>query len=515
MQCGRSIADVTHSKSSFDSSFDRRSIVCRSKRAFALGIAAVMTLELAPLCPAAVRFSDDTPPKTLPAPTDRRAEGRLDDRGDGLAASPLDGDLLGFTMRVPVGTNVRVERAPVANYLLSEAGEVPAWRLRVSALAASRAETTAKSQCKAYLDELRAKEQQFETLVDEPRTIAGKDAHLFYISVPLEGGERGVTGTLVVPNGPDNYLVFSILAVGAEFNRVRPLLDRCFDSLVLKDFREVAVERVDLLSRGNLLLSRFTPEVLRATVSEVPAYYRMWRPDPSGGQKDFGYVVVRVLEGKRGEVDASRDRSKLKGDDADSGLLATVDARVVVNDDPSHTIDVQSRYFMTWDRVSEGWSIRSTERQRRASRSSAQTGVRAAPSTGEPKQKIKVISATLDGLVREPHEWPMPPAYVSQAELIVLGQLLPHNIGTETLEFMDYAFDQRDEKLPQRRELWTKTNDGFRLETRFGSSPAKLVQEFDPKGRRVRRIDFDGTVTELIELEQLRRIWKSKGLPVD
>ena len=41
------------------------------------------------------------------------------------------------------------------------------------------------------------------------------------------------------------------------------------------------------------------------------------------------------------------------------------------------------------------------------------------------------------------------------------------------------------------------------------------MQEFDGKGKRVRRVDVDGSVTELIDLEDLRKLWKSKGLPVD
>jgi hypothetical protein len=41
------------------------------------------------------------------------------------------------------------------------------------------------------------------------------------------------------------------------------------------------------------------------------------------------------------------------------------------------------------------------------------------------------------------------------------------------------------------------------------------VQEFDKEGKRVRRVDPDGTVTERISLEDLRALWKSKGLPAD
>jgi hypothetical protein len=128
---------------------------------------------------------------------------------------------------------------------------------------------------------------------------------------------------------------------------------------------------------------------------------------------------------------------------------------------------------------------------------------------------IRVISATRDGMTREPQDWAVPPAYISQAELVVLGQLLPRNDSVQTVDFLDYAFDQRDERLPQRRETWSRTESGWRLETRVGSSPDKLVQEFDKDGVRVRRIDPDGTVTERITLAELRKLWRAKGLPVD
>ena len=91
---------------------------------------------------------------------------------------------------------------------------------------------------------------------------------------------------------------------------------------------------------------------------------------------------------------------------------------------------------------------------------------------------------------------------------------MPRTEKVESIEFLDYAFDQRDQKLPQRRETWSRTTTGWKLETRIGSSPEVLVQEFDKDGIRMRRVDADGTVTERITLEELRRLWNAKGLPV-
>lgn len=431
-----------------------------------------------------------------------------------LAPTPLNAELLGFSMRVPVGTAVRVERGPSPSYLLAEASDNPSWRIRAAGLRASRLGTNAKSQCAEFLAELKAKGQEFTVLLDEPRTIGAMQAHLFYIAVPIEGGGSGISGTLMVPTGPDQYLVFSLVALESDFARVRALLDRSFATIAVADKSAVIDERAGLLGRGEAIVASITPEALRATMTREPLFYRMWKPDEKGEAQEVGYVIIRVREGKRGEVDASKAPESLKGDEADAGLLTTVDARVIVNNDPAHTLDVQSRYFLVWDRSSEAWSIRSTQRHRASSRSSAQTGVRAAPTTGAPRPTVRVISASRDGMTRDPIEWPVPPAYLSQAELVVLGQLLPRKESVESIEFLDYAFDQRDLKLPQRRETWSRTATGWKLETRIGSSPDVLLQEFDKDGVRVRRVDADGTVTERIKLEELRVLWQKKGLPV-
>ncbi len=431
-----------------------------------------------------------------------------------LAPTPLEADLLNFSMRVPTGTSVRIERAPSPSYLLAEASDNPRWRMRAAALRASRLGTTAQSQCQDFLAELKAKGQQFTLLLDEPRSIAGRQAHLFYISVPIEGGGAGISGTLMVPTGPDQYLVFSLVALEEGFDRTRSLLDKSFATLTLVEKSAVLDERATLLGRGEAIVASITPDALRATITKEPLFYRMWKPDEKGAPQELGYVIISVREGKRGEVDASKAPDSLKGEEAEAGLLALVDARVIVNNDATNTLDVQSRYFLAWDRSSEAWSMRSTQRQRANSRSSAQTGVRTAPSTGAPRPTIKVISASRDGMTRDPIEWPVPPAYVSQAELVVLGQLMPRKDKIDSVEFLDYAFDQRDQKLPQRRETWSRTATGWKLETRIGSSPDVLIQEFDKDGIRVRRTDPDGTVTERIALEDLRKLWNAKGLPV-
>ena len=41
---------------------------------------------------------------------------------------------------------------------------------------------------------------------------------------------------------------------------------------------------------------------------------------------------------------------------------------------------------------------------------------------------------------------------------------------------------------------------------------AVITQEFDDQGRRIRRIDGQGTITERMSAQDLRQLWRSKGL---
>jgi hypothetical protein len=190
-----------------------------------------------------------------PAPTPAAEEtptGRTPpaDASDGLADAALDADLLDFRMRVPIGTEVRVERGERPSYLLAESGEAPGWRMRIAPLRASRIGSTAASQVDDYLAELRGKGESFEVLVDRAVPISGAEARLYFIAVPLEGGGRGISGGLVVPTGDGRFLVASILVLDAEFDRLRPLLERSLATIELVDRSAERNERAEFLGRS-------------------------------------------------------------------------------------------------------------------------------------------------------------------------------------------------------------------------------------------------------------------------
>lgn len=411
----------------------------------------------------------------------------------------------------------------VLRYELVDGQTNPRWWLRFQNLTSSRANLTARDQLDAYLETLKKNDKPFTTKVNEdlPITGASGESRILIIETPIDEHATGLSGWLIVPNGTDRFLTCSIIATSADFDASWPALHAALKSIEVQSLETVAAAKKERMDRGEKLLA-FTADDLRAALASDPVYYRIYRPhDPdsrNAEDTEVGWMSVRVIEGARGTVDGMRDPSKLRGEDTELGMLAVIEAKSIVNADATNSIDTQIRSWMSWDRQDEVWSVRSTQRQGTASRTSAQTGVRSRPKHGDPRPKLRVINSSAEKLSRDPQEWLVPPNYLSQAELVVLGKLLPREESASTT-FASYAFDPKSNGLPQRLDAWTRNPDGtWTLESRIGGSTAPLVQVFDANGTRIKRVDVDATgtvITERIELDKLRSLWKRKGLPLE
>ncbi len=77
-----------------------------------------------------------------------------------------------------------------------------------------------------------------------------------------------------------------------------------------------------------------------------------------------------------------------------------------------------------------------------------------------------------------------------------------------------FYYDTSSKRLTERIDRWQRLQNGtgWELVTTPLLQAAPIRQEFDHQGRRLRRIDGDGTVTEMIDPNDLFRLWQSKGL---
>jgi len=470
-------------------------------------------------------MADDPPP---PPPAESHAS-------DGLAATASVLEGLGVRIRVPSGSVV--ERVPGMNaYRIDDGQDPPRFLMRVQPMVASAASSSPEQQFEQHLRFLTEKESDFSIIRDLDLNFDGARAKLAYLAMPAGEGVLAITGWLLVQTGPNSFIVFSTITSGVDFPEVEPLLANSFATIDLSALESAAASQLTKRERTEKFLRSITPAKLRAAADGRVRWYRLYRPGAgrNGADLEVGFLRIRAFEGERGEVSESSTASSRST--PEQGLMVEVIAKMLVEGDPAHTVDVQSRLWQSWDRQAESWSTLSTERIKGQSTTAAQTGWRARPiSTNERGSILTVVNSSPMRSVnaeeqaksRQPSEWEIPDAgYINQAEVILLGSLLPRD-GSMDGEYAFYWYDSRSNRLPQRSDRWERdatpaaagttgapgTTSRSTLISRPSAEGPEFKQLFGANGERLRRIDSDGLITELIEHADLLRIWKSKGLP--
>jgi hypothetical protein len=430
-----------------------------------------------------------------------------------LDHEPAHLESLGMKRRLPVGAMLsKPVKGAMPIYTVDDSRTPPRYHMQIQSYVSSLPEPSPRAQVEDYLDGMRRKGAAPTVISNAPIAVDNLDGQLLWTSTDLGEGIVAVQGWLVIQIGEFDFLVASALCAGPQFPEARPALEACFASISLEDRRQVASDRSERLRRGNAVLGALTPAALRELCTAEPRMYRVYAPDESGREQEIGYYQVTVLAANMS--DASGEAQIPHRDDG-TGLLVLVQGRTIVNRDTGEFADTESRFWSAFDRSSEAWSSRVTQRGgKNAPRSFAQTGLRAPAGLGNPRQKLLVINADAQSRTREEREWVVPTGiYLSQAETLVLGELLPRD-GSSNGDFAYYAFDPRSMQMPQRVETWTPAADGqWMLVTQPGLDEPAEVTLHDSRGRRIRRSEPDGVVTEHCSASEVDRLWKSQGLP--
>jgi hypothetical protein len=297
---------------------------------------------------------------------------------------------------------------------------------------------------------------------------------------------------------------------------MRPIFEACFATIALKTREQSLTERAARLKVGHELLVSITPEQLKSLCG-YKQWSRIYKPAENAGtpSTEVGCALIEVLEAQRGALNPERDPAKYGGDERKDGLLVRVQGRYIVNLERQVFYDSIALYWMAWDQSEEAWSVRGTQRQGEAARSEAETGVRTAPTTGQPRPTLQVIKQAA-GSQPVPNEWDLPDVYLSQPLGWILGRILPRDI-TEPREYSWYFYvgSSLQPKVYQRHDHWAPAGDGtFTLTTRLTPDTPAFTTTYGSDGQFLRRVHAEGAVTEPIELEELRRLWKARGIPI-
>ena len=455
-------------------------------------------------------------------PTDRPAQAPA-----ALDAAPTDFELLGVRMRLPAGSLTRNEgTGKSATWIITERQESPRYILRLSKLFAS-----APGSPGAQIDEFvkSVSERPSPNAVFAVRSrkefdLGGRPAGLLYTSLREGTGEdevNAIQGYFILQVAPTEFVVVSSLLAESDFGTTVPLLEECFRSIEVPDPAQLEGSRVERMQRGIHLLGGLDEDALRRALDSLPSkgagpaprWYRLTRTDPDGTVQESGYMTIVAIDAAQGAANPDRAEADWDPQERERGLLVRVQMRTLLDPAGKAVNDTDARYWVRWDRQREFWTVRTTARSGKNTKTSSQLGMRDAPTSGQPRPTLEVTDVSQSSAAVAPRRWTIPPeGYLSQAEAMVLPRLLPRTAEAAAYGF--YWFDGRSGRIAQRADVATPRPDGMTVTSRRSLEAAMAIDDTDARGLLLRRDSDDGTGARLTTGEELLALWKRKGLPV-
>lgn len=437
-------------------------------------------------------------------------------RAKGLEARPLIVESLGLEMYYPAGATFQIQRTTrQTTVTLLDGAEIPAWSMRIQPMISTLPEPTAAGQVGQLLGTWEAAGREFSIISNRPALYDGHNGQLCFIRQTTNAGEEVIVGWLVLPFGEREFLVFALQTLPDGFPQARALVEASFSTIRLRDVKEIVDDRKTRLEAGKAFLEGLTEPRLRSLIGPGQwfRYYIPAATAESGQDTERGCMYVEFIEAKRGAINPQRGEEVYDPEDHQLGLMARVRGQII-DTEANATIDSRAFYWMAWDQSEERWSIQVTTRSGSRERSEAQTGVRMPRDAGNPAGRIIIIDSTSGGATRDQKNWAAPEVYLSQALRWGLGRLLPRE-STEPRLFSYYFYDGTSSSITLRIDRWEPAGDGSGnriLTSRPKSDAPRIVSIYNAAGEFVRRTLPDGSVSEPIDLDDLNRLWRSKGI---
>jgi hypothetical protein len=275
------------------------------------------------------------------------------------------------------------------------------------------------------------------------------------------------------------------------------------------------------MQRGAHLLAGLDEEALRRALDRAPAkdaappprWYRLTRTDPDGTVQESGYMTMLAVDAAQGAANPDRAEADWDAKERERGLLVRVQMRTLLDPAGKAVNDTDARYWVRWDRQREFWTVRTTARSGKNTRTSSQLGMREVPTAGQPRPTLEVTDVSQSQAAVSPRRWTLPPeGYISQAEAMVLPRLLPR--PSEPTAYGFYWFDGRSGRIAQRSDAATPGPDRMSIASRRSLEAGPTIDVADARGALIRRDTDDGTGAQATTGEELLALWRRKGLPV-
>jgi hypothetical protein len=343
-------------------------------------------------------------------------------------------------------------------------------------------------------------------------SLKGGPAERIYILVPGPGGPASVKGYTVFNPQPGRYLTFELLTPEPALKQASPIYEAVVATASFEDPSKLSAARQAAVAAGVSIMSQLSTEEFRSVIDryaskEKPRWDRLYEPSSTGADdQEIGYKRVTAWVGQRGELDTTRERAKWGSADRQPGYLLKLEARVL---DGTGIYDTISMFYLSEDRTSEAWLVRSSRRDQGTVATWTETGAREGSSMtvriDPPDGQSQTIKPSIEG-----------EGYLSRLESVLLPDLLM--VKKVPAEYGFYTYQSESGNIRLRRDVLEQPEDRaglWVLTTRLNEDSQPHTTSLNERGELIHTMLPEGRVWEPTRLDRLVSLWRRANLPMD
>lgn len=317
-----------------------------------------------------------------------------------------------------------------------------------------------------------------------------------------------VHGYTVIKTGAGQFLIFELTSTAATFDDTnRMLYEMVVATMQFTDEgSESDADRVMAILAAQKLSERhLTRDMLDDLITKdaSEAFYRIFRPGPTGRPEDDQEVAwrkVTLKRGQRGDLNPDKRRVNWTASEREFGYLLQIDARAFWSD---VVVDSRGIYWLSTDRSEEQWRLINEVSRGDQTQVFEQTFIR--------RDRRLTVQTIQPGQPIESIDYDLPEnGYLSKIE----AHVLPTLIAQSRLpgEYAFYQFDSNLGKVTLRRDVYDRTGDSWVLTSRPSDGALANITTLERDGQIRKEELSNGTVMTPSTRDRLLAIWSNKDL---
>ena len=447
-----------------------------------------------------------------------------------LSETPLDLPGIGLEIRLPTGsttTQQSVNREVFAEVL----GEDNLWRITLSTKTSSNKNLKPENAAKQIRQNLQEsfgalrprgedKDENFKSLapvLDDvaPIEFSGGTAYRFFLRQPAPSPAvpDTIRGVAVIDIGEGQMFIWDMTAPAENYDLAKGVMDATLKSVRAIETNLSVPDREIALKTGHALLRGIGTETMRDIFkTHGERWYRLYRAGgDSSEENEIGYRSVRTWAGKRSDVGGKGSISIAEGNIR--GYLVEIKARSL---DESTTgadrviYDSKGTYFVSEDFKKEAWNFVMIIKRGKQSTTYSEVGAR------DGFEELLITTSTPSGSNESFRQKVKEEGYLPMPMALILPTILTKTEAIGDVAFYAYRSDAaavtfRHDAI--RRD--TEHPGQFIHSTSVSADSPRVTKEVDADGTVLREELPGDRVWEKTTIDDLVRIWRAKGLPMD